>query len=98
MTREEVLQQIQQIGTCEDETARRDLLATLQEGITADYDNHATILAERDRLTGDNERLREANMKLFLRIGDPEKKKQDPGQPAEKLKFENLFNEKGELK
>ena len=98
MTRDEVLQQIQQIGTCENEAERRDLLAALQDGITADYDAHATVVAERDRLTGDNEQLRAANMRLFLRIGDHKEERKDPGKPAEKLEYKNLFNEKGELK
>ena len=97
MTRDEVLQQIQQIGTCENEADRRELLATLTEGITADYDAHANVVADRDRLTADNEKLRDANMKLFLRVGDHEKPK-ETDKPGEGLKYENLFNEKGELK
>ena len=98
MTRDEIIQQLQQIGTCETDEDRRVMLASLQDGITADYDAHAQVLAERDTLIGDNEKLRAANMQLFLRVGDHKTPGNPGGQPAEKLEYKNLFNEKGELK
>lgn len=97
MTKDELNAAIQAIGTCEDEAQRRDLLAQLSENAGADYDQLAEITGERDRLAEDNEALRNANMKLFLRVGNPSK--EPPKEPENKdLKFEDLFNEKGELK
>jgi len=98
MTKDEILQQLQQIGTCESDEERRVKLAALQDGLTADYDAHAAVVTERDNLLGANEKLREANMQLFLRVGDKNPPKSPGNEPAEKLEYKNLFNEKGELK
>ncbi len=99
MTKQELTERLQAIGAEADETQRRELIAQLIEDGGADYDSFATATEERDKLRGDNEALREANMKLFLRVGthkDPDPK---PGDPAkEKPKFEDLFNEKGGIK
>ena len=105
MTKEEILAKIQEIGTTESETDRREMLAQLSEGIGADYDNFTETTKQVEQLTTDNETLRSANMKLFLRVGGktPEESIKDttgadPKPPKEKLKFEDLLNDKGELK
>ena len=99
MTKQEYTERLQAIGTEADETTRRDLIAALIEDGGADYDSFATASAERDTLRSDNETLREANMKLFLRVGSKSEPDQKPGdQPKEKPKFEDLFNEKGGIK
>ena len=99
MNRQEHSERLQAIGTCEDEAERRELIAQLIDDAGADYDNHASVTAERDQLLQDNENLRAANMKLFLRVGDHDEPEDKPGdKPKEKLKFENLFDEKGGLK
>lgn len=77
-----------------------DLLAELSDGygeLKATYDD---ISLKNEKLTHDNESLRDTNMRLFLRVGQS-----SPGgeldvseEKTSKLKFEDLFNEKGELK
>ena len=99
MNKAEFTERCQAIGTCEDETQRRELIAQLIEEGGNDYDDHAAAVAARDQAQADNESLREANMKLFKRIGDHK----DPGDnndpdTKEKRKFNNLFDEKGGLK
>ena len=99
MNRQEFTERLQAIGTTEDETQRRELIAQLIEEGGNDYDDHAAAVAARDQALADNEDLRAANMKLFMRVGDPKKPDVDPNPNApEKRKFENLFNEKGGLK
>ena len=99
MNKQEYTERLQAIGAEADETQRRELIAALIEDGGADYDSFATASQERDQLRSDNETLREANMKLFLRVGtkkDPDPQPGDP--PKEKPKFEDLFNEKGGIK
>ena len=99
MIKSEFTERLQAIGAEADETQRRELIAALIDDGGADYDSFATATAERDQLRSDNETLREANMKLFLRVGthkDPDPKPGDP--PKDKPKFEDLFNEKGGIK
>lgn len=99
MTKQEYTERLQAIGTEADETQRRALIASLIDDGGADYDSFATVTEERDRLLGDNETLREANMELFLRVGSKAKPDPKPGDPPkEKPKFEDLFNEKGGIK
>ena len=105
MDKTELLSLIQTIGTSEDETERRESLATLQDEVTTLFDNNVTLAGANESLTNHNEKLREANMKLFLRVGeikdDTQRKEDSTGIKEETkpdLKFEDLFNEKGGLK
>jgi regulator of replication initiation timing len=105
MEKQEFIDAITQIGTCEDETQRREMLAQLSESAQKDYDTLSTLTASNEQLTKDNETLRDANMKLFLRVGSPkseeERKKDETGidnPPPTKREFADLFNEKGEIK
>ena len=98
MTKQQFLDKITEIGTCEDEATRRELLATLSEDGGAIYDAFDTAEAARATAVADNEKLREANMKLFLRVGDHKEPEPAPKENTPELKYEDLFNEKGELK
>jgi hypothetical protein len=105
MEKQEVLDLIASIGTCDDEVQRREALATLTEEATALFDASEKLTTSNQSLTADNEKLREANMKLFLRVGESKSgadvMKDSTGidtTPKEKRKFEDLFNEKGGLK
>lgn len=94
---------IQQIGTTEDETTRRELLASLSDGVTPIFDDITSLTETNTQLTNDNETLRSANMKLFLRVGgksEEEAQQELSGhkKPPEKRKFEDLFDEKGGIK
>ena len=99
MDKKEIIERIQAIGSCEDDSSRLELLAQLQEGVTTNYDRLTELEGSNKQLSEDNETLRQANMKLFLRLGDKEVK-DDPieEKPKEKREFKNLFNEKGEIK
>lgn len=106
MEKKEFIDTLTEIGTCEDETRRRDLLATLNTEASTLFDNNATLTTQNASLTSDNENLRAANMKLFLQVGQQkdtaEKMKDTTGiqqeQPAKKKSFNDLFDEKGGLK
>lgn len=105
MQKQDFLNKITEIGKCEDDVTRRELLAQLSDEASKDYDNLATLTETNATLTNDNETLRQANMKLFLRVAeekDPDGKRKDEtgidDKKTEKRSFDNLFNEKGGLK
>lgn len=105
MDKELIRSRITEIGTCEDEAQRRELLATFQEDLNTDYDELSSLRENTAKLTQDNEALRSANMKLFLRVGNqktPEEvareKGSDVDEPEIKKEFKDLFDEKGNLK
>lgn len=105
MEKQEFLSRISAIGSCDDDVQRRELLAQLSDEASKDYDNLATLTETNATLMNDNETLRSANMKLFLRVGEErsvgEKQKDETGidgKEKEKRSFDNLFNEKGGLK
>lgn len=98
MTREELERSIQEIGTLEDVAQIRDRLVALQNNVSKDYDELATLKTSNQELIANNEALRSANMKLFLQVGakSTEEDPTDP-QPNEALTYDSLFNEKGEI-
>lgn len=103
MEKTEFLQMIKDIGVCEDDVERRSKLAELEDGISNIFDSNVTLTEQNTKLSTDNESLRSANMKLFLRVGSesPENRlKNETGNEGTKepRKFDNLFNEKGEIK
>lgn len=105
MNKEKILETITTIGTIEDEVERRELLTQLSETVTTVFDENEKAKATAEKYITENEKLREYNNKLFLRIGEqrtPEEiKKNSTGVKEDKQeprKFENLFNEKGDLK
>lgn len=92
-------ERLQAIGTETDEAQRRELIAQLIEDGEKDYDDHAAAVAARDQALTENEQLRAANMKLFLRVGEKKEPEVNPNpNPPEKRSFSNLFNEKGGIK
>jgi len=100
MDKTEFNNKITAIGSCEDDTQRRELLAQLLEEGSSDYDRLTELETSVDTLKQDNEDLRSANMKLFLRVGDSKKPTKDEtdDEPPVKREFKNLFNEKGGIK
>ena len=105
MKKSEFTEKIKAIGTCEDDVQRRTLLAELEEDAAKDYDELERLGTENQTLTTANEGLRDANMKLFLRVGESkteeQRKKDETGIETEKKnkrKFEDLFDEKGDIK
>ena len=100
LTREELLEKLTNIGTSQDEAERRDLLTEITDDLTSVYDANETLTKANTDLKANNEKLQEHNMKLFLKVSDQNKPvpKQEQEKPKELRKFENLFNDKGELK
>lgn len=99
MTREEFNTLVNEIGTCEDEAERREKLTSLREEMCEKLDTLESLEEEKKKLSDDNEELRKANMKLFLRVGADDHNEPEPEPtPKDKLNFEDLFNDKGGLK
>lgn len=104
--RDKYLEMINKIGTVEDEAERRELLNSFREDITKLVETEEGLEKTVNTYKEDNEKLRQANMKLFLQVGEqktPEQELEDKtGVHKEdekpKRKFEDLFNEKGRLK
>ncbi len=101
MDKETFLNVIKEIGTLEDDVERRTKLTELSDNISAIFDENYTLTETNKKYAEDNEKLRSANMQLFLRVGENkeestqaeyEEKEQEP------RKFENLFDDKGNLK
>lgn len=105
MEKEDFLKQISEIGTCENDVERRELLASLQEEVIKDYDTLKTLTETNESLLNERNSLYEANMKMFLRVSadktaDEQHKDETGVKKDEKTKrsFDDLFNEKGEIK
>lgn len=105
MDKETFLERIKEIGTIENDVDRRTKLTELTDDITAIFDSNTTLTEENNKYKEDNEKLRSANMQLFLRVGaekTPEEIKQDnigkQEEEKEKRKFEDLFDDKGNIK
>lgn len=102
MDKEKFDQLIKDIGTTEDDVTRRSLLSELSE--CADiFDNVAQLETDKENLSNEIDRLQQENMKLFLKIpnkteDDARKESHLTDKDEDKLKFENLFNDKGEIK
>ena len=105
MDKNAFLEKIKEIGTIEDDVQRRTLLTELTEGVSNIFDSNITLQEENKKYMDDNEKLRSANMQLFLRVGadktQEEIKTSQVGEieeDKEPRRFENLFDDKGNLK
>lgn len=106
MTKEEIIEKLTNIGTIEDEVERRDLLTSLIDDVQGQYDIFETTKTENESLKDENQKLVDYNRKLFMKVSideTPETINQElTGKPdietREPRKFEDLFDEKGNLK
>lgn len=105
MDKNEFLEVIKQIGTEADDVQRRTMLTDLSDKISGIFDSNADLMEKNKSFEEDNEKLRSANMQLFLRVGanksEEEIQKNQVGDSElekEPRKFENLFDEHGNLK
>ena len=106
MDKQAFLDKLKEIGTSEDETVRRDIIADLTDEVSRVYDENSSLTESNKSYVEDNEKLRSANMKLFLRVGEEktpqeinENKTGVKNEPTpEPRKFSDLFNDKGGLK
>ena len=105
MKKEDFDLKLQEIGQLEDITDVRVKLAELSDEMTNIFKSTSDLEESNNRLTSENEKLRSANMELFLRVGsnksDEEIKEEQIGKEEkepEPRKFEDLFDESGNLK
>lgn len=105
MKKEEFNSKLQEIGTLEDLADVRVKLAELSDEMNVSFDTATKLEEDNSKLISENEKLRSANMELFLRVGsnksDEEIKEEKLGKEEtdpEPRKFENLFDEAGNLK
>ena len=87
----------------EHQAAASEALTNLSEDYEQVLTESETATANVATLTANNETLREVNAKLFLKVGQTEKENHKDDKPEQKpetenkLTYEALFNEKGEL-
>ena len=106
MDKQAFLDKLKAIGISEDEAERRTMLSELTDEVSRVYDENSSLAESNKSYLEDNEKLRSANMQLFLRVGEnksPEEVNQDKtgvkDEPTpEPRRFENLFDDKGGLK
>lgn len=100
MTREEVMSALTEIGTCEDAAQRRQLITNVTEAVTGVFDSNDTLTSANTKHEADIKKLQEYNMQLFLKVGgqQPKPQQQTPEPQKDTLTYENLFDEKGEIK
>ena len=99
--RDKYLEMINKIGLTEDEVERRTLLDQFRNDITELVDTEENLESQVNSFREDNEKLRQANMKLFLQVGEQKTPKEEfeekTGHREEdekpKRKFEDLFKE-----
>ena len=70
MDKNEFIEAVQKIGTCEDEVERRTLLTGLQNDVSAIFDSNSDLTEKNTNLHAENEKLLKANMDLFLQVGN----------------------------
>lgn len=101
MTLDEMLQRLTDIGTAEDDASRRAIITEVSDEVRTVFGTVDTLTESKTKLETENKQLQGYNMDLYLKV-QGQKKKSDPIQseddPNDNLKYENLFNEKGELK
>jgi hypothetical protein len=75
------------------------ILAELKEDYDKESAEKTTVKNTAEKLTADNEKLRQANMSLFLKVGDQKPTENQTKPPVdETLKFSDCFDEHGNLK
>lgn len=98
LSKDEFMAKIQEIGTCEDDVQRKELLTELSGSISEVYDDNDTLSKANKQYEEDNEILRKANNKLWLETTsnsegekptEPEEKPEE--KEEEKLSFDDLF-------
>lgn len=86
------------LANLNDQAKVSTILAELTEDYDAETVTKTTALTTAEKLTADNEKLRAANMTLFLKVGE-QKPNEDKKPPEDtKPKYEDLFDADGNLK
>lgn len=105
MDKNEFLEMVKQIGTLEDDVERRTKLTELTDSVSSIFDSNMDLMEKNKQFEEDNEKLRNANMQLFLRVGANKSEKEIQENQVGKIevekeprKFDDLFDDKGNLK
>lgn len=105
MDKEQFLEMVKQIGTIEDDVERRTKLTELTDSVSVIFDSNVELTEKNKKFEEDNEKLRSANMQLFLKVGANKTEKEiqedqvgKTEEDKEPRKFEDLFDDKGNLK
>lgn len=99
MNREELSQALTDIGTVTDEAQRRALLTQVTGAVNDLFQTNDTLTQANTQFEQQVQQLQGYNMELYLQVQG--QKKTDPVKTEPEktpLKYEDLFNEKGELK
>lgn len=104
MDKDTFLSKITEIGTISDDVERRKVLSEISDEVSKVYDNVGTLNTTIDSLNAtitknneDIERVRQENMRLFLKVEEQKSTKQIEHEKTgfekepEKLSFDNLF-------
>lgn len=108
MTREEhkaIIQKMLGMVTPDNQATASELLTQLSDDYEETLTQYETASTSVQELTAKNETLRDVNAKLFLKVGTTDKETHNQQQnntnvqeqDENKMTFEALFNEKGEL-
>lgn len=107
MTRDEhkaIITEMMGCSTPEKQARVSELLTQLSDDYEKTLTESETLTATNKTLTDNNEKLRQVNADLFLKVGTPRQETENKDKPKEdkpkesELTFDGLFNEKGELK
>lgn len=108
MKREEhskIIKDLLTMVSADNQANASELLTQLSDDYEETLTNYETATNSVNDLTIKNERLREVNAELFLKVGTNKKEENengngddnDNGAEKEEMSFDDLFNEKGEL-
>jgi regulator of replication initiation timing len=107
-TQEQANQMINDIlGNLNDQGKVSEILQDFRTDYTGTLTEHAILSQSVEDLTKNNESLKTVNNKIMLQLGDvstivgkekEQKEEQEKEEQENELTYENLFNEKGELK
>lgn len=101
MNREELSQALTDIGTVTDEAQRRNLITQVTGAVNDLFQTNDTLTQANTAFEQQVQQLQGYNMELYLQVQG--QKKTEPnekpgGEDKPPLKFEDLFDEKGDLK
>ena len=99
MTKQEFLDSLNTIGQLEDPAQMRTALAEIRDAVGAVFDSNEELTQQNQQYVQDNESLRNANMKLFLQVGEPRQPEPPAPEPTkpQKMSFDSLFDDKGNI-
>lgn len=100
LSKDELFAKLTAVGTIEDAAERRMILTEITDDLGSVYDANDVLTEANTKYATDNKKLQDYNMQLYLKLGSQTKAEETVVKTEEtpRLKFEDLFNDKGELK